>query len=109
MMTQGMCRNTGKWLNATDHITQSVIDIMTTRKGSRLLRRNYGGLLPELIDRPMQPRFIAEYAVCVAQDIDEWDPRVSLKSLAMVKGNAQGQGKLKLVLEYDEKELEVVI
>ncbi len=106
---QGMCRNTGKWLNATDHIKQSVIDIMTTRKGSRLLRRNYGGLLPELIDRPMQPSFIAQYAVAVAQDIDEWDPRVSLKNLSMIEGDGQGQGRLKLILEYEEKELELFV
>ncbi len=109
MTMQGMCRKTGRWLNGGDHIKQSIVDILTTRKGERVLRRNYGGFLPELIDRPMQPAFIAQYAVEIAQNIDEWEPRVSLKNITLIEGNNQGQGNLKLTLEYENKDLEVTI
>ncbi len=108
-MLQGMCRKTGKWLRGEDHIKQSVVDILTTRIGERVLRRNYGGVLTELIDRPMQPAFIAQYAVEIAQNLDEWEPRVSLKNIALMEGDNQGQGNLKLTLEYNNQDLEVVI
>ncbi len=104
-----MCRKTGKWLSGKEHIAQSVRDILTTRKGTRVLRRHYGGILPELIDRPMQPAFIAAHAVDIAADLDQWEPRVSLKYVELASAQADGQGILTLTLEYQGSEMEVKI
>ncbi len=109
MVNQGMCRITGKWLSSGDHIAQSVRDILTTRKGTRLLRRHYGGTLPELVDRPMQPSFMAQYAVDIAADLDLWEPRVTLKSVQLTNAQVDGQGTLKLTLEHVGEIVEVNI
>lgn len=106
---QGMCRSTGKWLSGSGHIAQSVRDILTTRKGTRLLRRHYGGTLPELVDRPMQPALIAQYAVDIAADLDLWEPRVNLKHLELLNAQADGQGILAITLEYQGEQMEVKI
>ena len=46
-----MSRNTGLSLSSeADQIRQSIQDILTTPIGSRIMRRNYGSLLPQLID-----------------------------------------------------------
>ena len=43
---------TGKRLEGNAHLAQSIADILTTPLGTRLMRHDYGSLLPELIDQP---------------------------------------------------------
>ena len=51
----GMNRDNGKTITETDHLRQSVHDILLTSQGSRLARREYGSLLSALIDQPQNP------------------------------------------------------
>ncbi len=48
----GMDRNTGKALTGADHLEQSIGDILGTPLGSRVGRREYGSLVPQLLDQP---------------------------------------------------------
>lgn len=48
----GMNAATGRAVSATDHIVQSVRDILITPVGSRVMRRDYGSELFYLIDHP---------------------------------------------------------
>ena len=48
----GMDRRTGKMIVGTDHLEQSIDDILGTPLGTRLGRREYGSLVPQLIDQP---------------------------------------------------------
>jgi hypothetical protein len=48
----GMSRTTGAALG-DEHLAQSCEDIVTTPLGTRVMRRDYGCLLAELIDRPL--------------------------------------------------------
>ena len=49
-----MNQYTGETLkNESDHIKQSIADILLTPVGSRIQRREYGSLIPMLIDRPI--------------------------------------------------------
>lgn len=50
-----MNRDNGKTITETDHLRQSVHDILLTPQGSRLARREYGSLLSALIDQPQNP------------------------------------------------------
>ncbi|MES3098856.1 GPW/gp25 family protein [Sphingomonas faeni] len=47
-----MDRTTGKPLAGTDHLKQSIDDILGTPLGTRLCRREYGSLVPQLLDQP---------------------------------------------------------
>ena len=47
-----MNRETGGAISTVEHIGQSISDILTTRLGTRVMRREYGSLLPELVDQP---------------------------------------------------------
>ncbi len=40
-------------LNDMEHLKQSVRDILITPLASRVMRREYGSLVPDLIDEPM--------------------------------------------------------
>ncbi|BBQ79534.1 hypothetical protein WP3W18E01_35020 [Raoultella ornithinolytica] len=50
-----MNRDNGKTITETDHLRQSVHDILLTPQGSRLARWEYGSLLSALIDQPQNP------------------------------------------------------
>lgn len=47
----GMNAKTGKALGGVEHLKQSIRDIVTTPLGSRVMRRDYGCGLYELVDR----------------------------------------------------------
>lgn len=51
----GMSQNNGQAITDTDHLRQSVRDILLTPQGSRVARREYGSLLSVLIDQPQNP------------------------------------------------------
>ena len=46
----GMDRETGKPLAGTPHLQQSLRDILSTLLGTRVGRREYGSLVPEMVD-----------------------------------------------------------
>lgn len=48
----GMDRHTGAPLAGTDHLKQSIDDILSTPLGTRLGRREYGSLVPQFLDQP---------------------------------------------------------
>ncbi|EIX7349995.1 GPW/gp25 family protein [Escherichia coli] len=60
---------------------QSVCDIITTPVGTRVMRRNYGSLVPALLDAPANPvttlRLIAAAAIALYQ----WEPRLQPVSI----------------------------
>ena len=51
----GMSRTDGRSLTDEEHISQSLSDILRTPVGSRVMRREYGSLLPDMIDQPPTP------------------------------------------------------
>ncbi|MNP17787.1 Lysozyme [compost metagenome] len=63
-----MNRETGRPIALLDHIRQSVADILTTRIGTRVMRREYGSQLPDLIDQPFNAatRLLAYAAITSA-------------------------------------------
>lgn len=73
-----MNRDTGRWLtDETDHIRQSIRDILTTPVGSRLMRREYGSLIPELIDYPTNQANLLRLNNASLMAILRWEPRVT--------------------------------
>ena len=49
----GMNAETGRELTGLEHLKQSIADILNTPIGSRVMRRDYGSRLFELIDAPI--------------------------------------------------------
>lgn len=87
-MSTGMSRSSGAGLaDESTHIRQSIADILTTPVGSRVMRREYGSLLPDLVDHPANPANRLRLQAATIMAILRWEPRVSLRratlSLAM--------------------------
>jgi uncharacterized protein len=79
----GMSRDAGKGIDEVDHIRQSIRDILTTPVGSRVMRRSYGSLLPDLIDQPANPANRLRLMAATVMAIIQWEPRVSVSSVSI--------------------------
>lgn len=85
---QGMNRNTGLGISYTEHISQSMRDILLTPVGSRVMRREYGSLLSALIDMPQNPALRLQIMVACYSAIQKWEPRIRLTAISFETGDA---------------------
>ena len=74
----GMDRNTGKLLSGTDHIRQSIVDILTTPLGTRVMLPEYRSKLFDLVDNPTDPSLAMRIIMESAGAIARWEPRVRI-------------------------------
>ena len=79
----GMNRFTGKPMTGTDHIRQSIADILSTPVGTRAMLREYGSDLHELVDRPTNDLFHVELYAAVATALARWEPRFKMTSVIL--------------------------
>ena len=79
---RGLGRNDARALDVIDHLRQSILDILTTYPGERIMRPEYGSRIRDLIDRPVNAQWLADLYFCVAQAITRWEPRVRVQKVA---------------------------
>lgn len=90
----GMARTTGATLDGLEHIKQSVLDILSTPVGTRAGRREYGSLLPELIDQPMTPANILRLYAASAVAISRNEDRIQLRRVSLAAGDRPGSATI---------------
>ncbi len=97
---KGMSRSTGQRIDQTNHILQSVRDILMTPIGSRVMRRDYGSLLPYLIDSPINAYFIMQLRASVIHALMRWETRVTPTRIELMTDDNTSQGVASLMIEY---------
>ena len=93
---QGMSRQNGEYLDDITHLKQSIIDILSTPIGSRVLNRDYGSNLYKLIDAPMNKYLYQRIYAAVVEALDRWEPRIKVTKLSIISAN---EGKINLKIE----------
>jgi phage baseplate assembly protein W len=93
----GINHTTGKHLTGAEHLKQSIRDILTTRIGTRCMRRQYGSRLPELVDNPMGEALKVELYAATAEALARWEPRFRLDRVYLQ--DATEAGRIVLALE----------
>lgn len=96
---KGTSSLTGKSLEGVGHLRQSVRDILTTPIGSRVMRRDYGSRLFELIDAPMNRSTMLDIYAATAEALARWEPRFKLQTVT-ASSASPGSVVLNLVGEY---------
>lgn len=91
-----MDSKTGKALEGIEHLKQSIIDILTTPIGSRIMMRNYRSRLFELVDKPINRDLTLEIYAEVAKALQKWEERFKLEKVKMTEVK---EGKVTLDLE----------
>ncbi|MES9901124.1 MAG: GPW/gp25 family protein [Sedimenticola sp.] len=108
----GMTNHSGKSTDGLAHLRQSIQDILTTPIGSRVMRRDYGSRLFELIDQPINPRTQLQLYAAGADALMRWEPRLRLHQIQLNVDSAN-PGKMTLSISGTAKtgtvELEVPI
>ncbi len=96
-----MNRWTGEPITGWEAVLQSIAVILTTPIGSRVMRRDFGSELPDLIDRPMTSRVVLAVYAATADALARWEPRFRLTGVQIGEASAQGRLTLHLRGEYD--------
>ena len=80
-----MNAQTGTRMDAISHLRQSVIDILTTLIGIRVMRRDYGSLLLALVDQP--DNLLAQTRVfsAIQSALMRWEPRLEIKQIKSLR------------------------
>lgn len=95
----GTNSQTGKSLTGVEHLRQSIRDILTTPIGSRVMRRDYGSRLFELIDAPLNSSTLLGLYAATAEALEKWEPRFQLQSVKAVTATP-GRVELDMVGKY---------
>ncbi len=83
-------------LTDADHLWQSVSNILLTPLGSRVMRRTYGSLVPDLLDAPQNATTRLQLMSATVIALAQWEPRISLNHL-----NVQFSASGKTVVEIN--------
>lgn len=79
----GMNVQTGKAISDISHIWQSCRDILTTLVGTRIERREYGSLLPELIDHPNNEVNNLRLRAATVMALARWETRITIINITI--------------------------
>jgi len=94
----GLSRNAGTALSGVEHLAQSIGDILSTPIGSRVMRREYGSMLPELVDQPITSATRLLMAAATATALRRWEPRIALKR-ATIAADPDAPGQVTIRIE----------
>ncbi len=93
-------RRTGAPLDGVAHLQQSIDDILSTPIGTRLMRRDYGSDLPDLIDQPLHGATLLRVYAAVVGALAKWEPRVQVLSIAPEIDSTPGRLTLAISMIY---------
>lgn len=105
-MATGFNQLDGTLLSNEAHLRQSITDILTTPLGSRVLRRNYGSRLYELIDAPITRQTTIEFTVATADALLQWEPRIRVLRV-QVEDVTPGQVSLTIDAEVQRTQAQI--
>ncbi|QTI81496.1 GPW/gp25 family protein (plasmid) [Roseomonas marmotae] len=86
----GTSAQNGKQLEGIDHLRQSVRDILTTPLGTRVMRREYGSRLYQLVDAPLNRATIVELYAATIEALERWEPRIKVSQVSLARATAGG-------------------
>ncbi len=87
----GLDAESGQTLSDFAHTEQSIRRILMTPIGSRVMRRDFGSHLPDLVDAKMTQKTILEVYSAAATAIAKWEPRFRMLFGAVTRATATGQ------------------
>ena len=84
----GIDATSGRRLAGIDHLRQSIRDILTTPIGTRVMRRDYGSRLYQLVDAPLTRTTILDLYAATAEALATWEPRIDVQSIQATEADA---------------------
>lgn len=100
MSVTGLNMQSGRAVSGLDHLRQSVRDILITPIGSRVMRRDYGSGLADLIDQNLTPLTLAQIYAASVDALRKWEPRLRVTRVqAEALPEEMEQGRLSITVD----------
>lgn len=99
----GVDRTNGRRIEGNAHLSQSIGDILSTPIGTRVMRRDYGSMLPDLIDQPGNAITRQLMFAATAVALSRWEPRLTLARVDVSADNRDG--KVVIAIEGQRRDL----
>ena len=93
-----MSKHTGRALPSREALQQSLNDVLMTPLGSRVMRRDYGSILPDLIDQPLNEATELQLYSGVVMAQLRWEPRIRIQRMQR-RMDPQTPGATELLIE----------
>lgn len=98
-----MNRTTGAAIDGLNDIQQSVGIILGTRIGSYPTLREFGSLLPDLIDQPMTATNVLRIYAATVLAVTRWEDRISPRQVGLSISDTPG--KATVILDAVRKDI----
>lgn len=82
-----------------EDIDRSIVMVLSTAKGERLMRPEFGCAIWDQLFEPINPNTLGLMAQAVRDAIGQWEPRVELEDVTTSVDDA-AQGKVKIDITY---------
>lgn len=105
----GLNKNSGTQITNIAHLQQSVADILTTPIGTRLMRRDYGSTLFDLIDQPANGATLLRVFSATATALMKWEPRIKVKRISIAAHQAAGKWQLTISGTVDKQHVDLSV
>lgn len=84
----GTNSSTGKALSGLDYLFQSIADILSTPLGSRVMLRDYGSRLFDLIDTPVNAFSLIDIYQATVEALRKWQPDFKVANVSVLSSDA---------------------
>jgi len=95
----GVRASDGAPIGGLEHMRQSVGKILNTRIGTRVLRRDFGSDVPNLLDRPIDGELRAGIYIATVEALSKWEPRLVIREIALTSADI-GRVEMRITATY---------
>ena len=101
-----MDENTGALIGGEEHLRQSIRRIIMTPIGTHPLQRDFGSLVPYLVDKPMTEETALQMNTAIIEALYRWEERIeSVESQLDTENITRGELRFNLRVVYQGEEV----
>ncbi|MBI3560629.1 MAG: GPW/gp25 family protein [Gammaproteobacteria bacterium] len=89
-----------KWVDEDLSVRQAILLLLTTTKGERVMRQDYGCDLDQLVFMPTDETTLGLAIHLVRQALSRWEPRIEIRRLDAAY-NSKEPYRMDIILEYN--------
>ena len=86
-------------------VLQNIRVILTTPKLADVHRPDFGSEIYSFIDQPLTVLTVGKIKAMIVDEIERWEPRVSVKEINLDKDYATGRAFVRLTLEIENSKV----
>ena len=82
-----------------EHVKQALIQVLKTSIGERVMKRDFGSSLQQLVFQPQQQLLLTQIVNAVKTAVETWEKRVIVKEIKVLELNPK-DGKIEISISF---------